>query len=232
MRKLIVIPARGGSKGIPYKNIYPLSGKPLIEYTLDVIYEARLSGADTVVSTDDKKIKDVVKKYKWITVIDRPAAISGDTASTEAVLIHALEYMQEVYGRIYDAVLTMQVTSPFRRAETFCSFVHSFEKKYPLCDAMLSLNEDRTDFWVRNDEDGFERLYPDAPRRRQDRKPLYVENSAYYITEVTALRETNSVLGNRAEGYIIPRSEALDINEPIDLIMAESMIKAKLQMKE
>ena len=75
MKKLIVIPARGGSKGIPYKNIYPLSGKPLIEYTLDVIYEAGLPGSDTVVSTDDRKIKDVVKKYKWVTVIDRPAAV-------------------------------------------------------------------------------------------------------------------------------------------------------------
>ena len=96
---LIVIPARGGSKGIPKKNIYPINGKPLILYTIDVALKAELDG-DIVVSTDSDEIANVVKNYTdSVEIIKRPDNISGDNASTESALLHAIDYMKDKHGK-------------------------------------------------------------------------------------------------------------------------------------
>lgn len=225
MKKLIVIPARGGSKGIPEKNIFPLNGKPLITYTLDMLSANKLTDTDISVSTDSVKIMDVVKAYDNITIINRPEDISGDTASTESALLHALSFMDSEYGRTYDAVITLQPTSPLRKFDTLLSFICAYENSYPEYNALLSLTEDRTDFWILDDNGKYERLQKNAPRRRQGRKPLYAENSAYYITDVNALRESGSVLGTSVNGFIIPSDEALDINYPVDITIAECLLR-------
>lgn len=225
MKKLIVIPARGGSKGIPDKNIFPVNGKPLISYTLDMLNLISFTDTDIVVSTDSPKIKSIVNVYKNIIVIDRPANISGDTASTESALINALEFMEKSYNRNYDAVVTLQPTSPMRKKETLLSFIAEYEKNYPKYNAQLSLSEDRTDFWILNDHGVYERLQKNAPRRRQARKPLYAENSAYYITDTKILLETGSILGSSVNGFVISSDEALDINYPIDIEIAELLLK-------
>ena len=187
MNKLIVIPARGGSKGIPKKNIYPLNGKPLLSYTLEMITKACLKDVDVVVSTDAEDIRRVALNNKNVFVIDRPTALASDKASTEDALIHAIDIMQKKTGKKYEAVITLQPTSPLRKAETLEAFINEYEKVALKYDALVSFSEDRTDFWVLDERGEFERLYPDAPRRRQERKPLYKENSAYYITSVNAL---------------------------------------------
>lgn len=225
MKKLAVVPARGGSKGIPGKNIYPVNGKPLLEYTLDLLSEAELENTDIVVSTDSPEIKRVAVGYRNIRIIDRPTDISGDKASTESALLHAMDVMEQETGVSYEAILTLQATSPLRKVETLRKFIKAYEESYPVYDAQLSLNEDRSDFWIEKEEGKFERLYKDAPRRRQERKPLYVENSAYYITDAKALRKTNSVLGTCANGFIISVYEAIDINEPVDILIAEEFLR-------
>lgn len=226
MKKLIVIPARGGSKGIPGKNIYPICGKPLLEYTLDVINRAQLIDTDVAVSTDSEKIMEVARKYDNVILINRPDELSGDKASTESALIHALDYMEYSYNKTYDAIITLQATSPLRKEDTLRRFIEKFEYEYPKYDALLSLNEDRSDFWTEVNEGAFERLYKNAPRRRQERKPLFVENSAYYMTGVKALRETGSILGNKVNGFVISEYEAIDINEMIDIYITEGIISA------
>ena len=112
---LIIIPARGGSKGIPRKNIKPLNGKPLIYYAIDT---ARAITADEniCVSTDDVEIKSVVEAYGLQVPFLRPNALSTDTAGTYEVLIHALNFYEE-QGKQYNTVLLLQTTSPFRTAE-------------------------------------------------------------------------------------------------------------------
>jgi CMP-N-acetylneuraminic acid synthetase len=227
MNKLIVIPARGGSKGIPKKNIYPLNGKPLLEYTIEVVLSAGLESTDVVVSTDSDEIKKVASKYPSIYVVDRPDELASDKSSTEDTLLHAIDFMEKMLEKRYDAVLTMQPTSPLRMKDTLIRFVNEYETCGGKYDALLSLSEDRTDFWVADDNGIFERLYKNAPRRRQDRKPLYKENSAYYITDVQALKETHSVLGNKANGFLISDVEGIDINEPIDLVIAGVFINQK-----
>lgn len=226
MNYLIVIPARGGSKSIPKKNIYPINGKPLIQYTLDLIEKILFLG-DAVVSTDSQEIADVVTKYDNICVVRRPDEISGDTASTEQALVHALNAMEKRNHSRYDAVITLQATSPFRTAETINMCLRSFEENIDRYDALLTLTETRTDYWIQKESGAYQRLYPDAPRRRQDRKPMFIENSAVYITSVNALVKTNSVLGTNVNGIVIPEREALDINEPVDIIIAAQLLKGE-----
>lgn len=224
---LIVIPARGGSKGIPKKNIYPLNGVPLINYTLKVIRDSGVN-ADVAISTDSDEIAEIARvEMPEIFIVKRPKEISGDTASTESALIYTLGEMEKMTGNEYVDVMTLQPTSPFRKAVTLREFYQEYLRCKGEYDAQLTLTEDRSDFWIQKSDGGFERLQKDAPRRRQDRKPLYVENSSIYITDKAALLNTKLVLGTHANGYIIDEDESLDINNPIDIMVAEAIINLK-----
>ncbi len=217
-----LIPARGGSKGIPGKNIRMLNGKPLLTYTIEAALESK-TAKDIFVSTDSEDIMRVAEAA-GVRVISRPPEISHDTASTEAALIHGIEVINKNYGWKPEYVLTLPPTSPLRKAETIRKFISSF---IPVCneyDAMLSLTESRGDYWIKNNED-FSRLFPEAPRRRQDRKPLYLENSAMYITKTESLIAMKSILGRKCTGFVISEIEAIDINEPLDLQWAEFILK-------
>lgn len=225
MKYLVVIPARGGSKGIPHKNIYKVAGKPLLSYAIEAMLEANVD-CDIAVSTDDEAIADVARQYEKVIVIKRPDEISGDTAKTEDALIHAVQYMGE-QGKVYDAVVTLQATSPLRKPDTIRAFLDTFETKNAAYDAQLTLNENRSDFWVQHEDGSFGRLDPKAPRRRQERKPLYVENSCIYVTKTQALLDTRFVLGTNPAGYIIDEVEAVDINEWADIALAESYLSQK-----
>ena len=220
MRHLIVVPARGGSKGIPNKNIYPVCGKPLLAYTLETVLKAGING-DIAVSTDSDKIAAVASAYDGVVFIRRPEELAADTAGTEGALLHALAYMEEQCGCRYDTVITMQPTSPLRRAETIADFVRTFEQNSDRYDSQLTLTESRSDYWTRTKGGGYTRLFPDAPRRRQDREPLYIENSALYITKRETLLERRSVLGEHINGYLLSEVEGVDINEPNDIRLVE-----------
>lgn len=221
---LTVIPARAGSKGIPGKNLRPLLGKPLLVWAIEAAINAGL-GEHLYVSTDGADIARVATEA-GARVILRPDEISHDTASTESALLHVIETMRRE-GKLFDLILTLPPTSPLRTAETIRQFVDHFIEQGNGYDAQLSLNEHRGDFWVKAADGTFSRLYPDAPRRRQERQPLYLENSAMYITRVDALTATSFILGRRATGFVISETEALDINEPIDLLLAEHLMSAK-----
>jgi len=223
MKYLVVIPARGGSKGIPHKNIYPVAGKPLLGYAIECM-QATAVDCDVVVSTDDEKIEEVANSYEGVTVIQRPAEISHDTAKTEDALIHAVTYMREHTGQEYDAVVTLQPTSPLRKPQTVEQFLHAFEEKQDRYDAQLTLSEDRSDFWIQHEDGEYGRLFPDAPRRRQERQPLYVENSCLYVTKTQSLIDTRLVLGHKCAGYVIDEVEAVDINEWADIAVAEGYL--------
>lgn len=224
MRNLIVIPARGGSKGIPKKNIVPLNKKPLLEYTLDVFLNADLEGR-IAVSTDSDEIAEVVRKYEKVVIIKRPDELATDTSSTEAALLHAVKTMNEQYFEEFDTVITAQPTSPLRKVETIRRFVSEFESYYDDFDAQLTFTETKIDLWKRDTGDRFARMFPDEPRRRQERKSLYIENSMLYITKLHVLQKTRSVLGSRVRGFLIDEIEGLDINEWKDIYLAEFYLK-------
>jgi len=217
-----IIPARGGSKGIPGKNIRPLNGRPLLSYTIEAALESGVA-RDVFVSTDSEEIMRVAEA-SGAGVIRRPPEISHDTASTESALIHAVEFIGKNYDRRPEYVLTLPPTSPLRKAQTIRDFISYFILVRGEYDAMLSLTESRADYWIKTNGN-IRRLFPDAPRRRQDREPVYIENSALYITKTEALIATGSILGKNCTGFAISETEAVDINEPLDLRWAEFLLK-------
>jgi len=218
---IIVIPARGGSKRLPRKNIRPLRGKPLLAYTIEAALEAAIS-APLIVSTDDDEISMVAQEY-GAEVIMRPRELAADDSPTEATLCHALD-AKEREGAQADWVMTLSPTSPFRTGQTICSFYEAAISGGKCIDCYMSVTEDRGDFWRLNADGLAERLFPDAPRQQQSREPLYEENSAIYVTRVAALRRTGSILGESVVPIALDPLEALDINTAHDFWIAESLM--------
>jgi CMP-N,N'-diacetyllegionaminic acid synthase len=222
---VIVIPARGGSKRIPDKNIAPLAGKPLLAWTVEAALQSAVSRA-VLVSTDSPRIAAVGRQH-GARVVERPPALASDDTSTEAVLLHALVLMANTaWSPRY--VLTLPPTSPLRTASTIRKFVSAFGAHRDRFDAMISLTEDRGDYWLAGENGAYSRLFPDAPRRQQGRTPLYEENSALYLTRVDALRQTGSILGRSVAGFVLDPVEAVDINDPLDLAWAEFLLARRM----
>ena len=221
-RLIAVIPARGGSKRIPDKNIYPLLGKPLLAYTIESALESGVAER-VVVSTDSEKIAQIALRF-GAEVVARPDTLSHDTASTEEALLHAVDTMS---GCDSGFVLTLQATSPLRTAETIRAFVRFYWQNCGAIDSLISLHENRGDFWTQAEDGHFQRLYPDAPRRTQDRTPLFEENSALYLNRIAILKKTSSVIGGRISGFVIDPVDAIDINTIEDMVLAEQHLRLR-----
>lgn len=221
---IVIVPARGGSKRIPLKNIAPLAGRPLLAHTLDTVRDIGLL-PDLVVTTDSGAVA-CVAAAGGARVVMRPAELANDTASTEVALLHALDVLA-AEGRHDDWVMTLPPTSPFRAGRTIRAFAQMAEELPEDIDCLMSVTESRGDYWRCLPDGGFQRLFPEAPRRQQDREPLFEENSAIYVTRVNVLRATGSILGRSVRALPIPPLEALDINTPDNLVLAEALLAAK-----
>jgi CMP-N,N'-diacetyllegionaminic acid synthase len=222
---LAVIPARGGSKSIPLKNIKPLAGKPLLAYTIEAVKRSRRLDR-CVVSTDADEIAKVATEW-GAEVIRRPAEYATDQAPTEWALLHALELLK-ASGYRPEFVVTLEPTSPFRTAELIDRCV-AFAMERPDADCVMTVTETRK-CYGRLADGRFEYLYPDQPRRRQDRTPLYEESSTVYVTRTSVLERDRSVLGHVRYGVVVQNSrEAIDINEPMDLLIAEAVLAQDTQ---
>ncbi len=219
---IIVIPARGGSKRLPNKNIYPLNGRPLLSYTLETIAATGLK-IPTYVSTDSELIANVARSYPSVEVVMRPDEIAGDTASTESVLLHVLDSLGP-QGQVPQWIMTLPPTSPFRSPDTVCKFFESAVSSSNEVDCLMSVTENLGDFWRMQNDGRMQRLFPDAPRRQQDRSPLFEENSAIYVTRTKALRETGFILGRSVYGIAISEVEGFDINNSEDIHFAECLM--------
>jgi CMP-N,N'-diacetyllegionaminic acid synthase len=222
MTLLIVVPARGGSKRLPRKNIATLCGMPLLLHTIDCIRRAGLLDR-AVVSTEDTAIAEVAQQAA-ARVVMRPDEFATDTASTESVLLDALAQDQTAGNPRSEWIMTLPPTSPLREPETLTRFVAEIDRAAPDVDCIMSVTENRGDFWRWYDGGEFRRLFPDAPRRQQDRAPLFEENSAIYLTRVTSLQETGFILGRKVLPIAIGTAEALDINTADDLELAEALL--------
>ena len=135
-----IIPARGGSKSIPLKNIKLLNGKPLIEHTIEAAIKSQVLDR-VIVSTDHARIAEVCEKYSEVDVFFRPDSLSVDTARTEPVLLHVCDELERREGLIPDFVLTLEPTSPMRRAETIRKCLDIIIR--PGVDSVLSVAETR-----------------------------------------------------------------------------------------
>ena len=207
---------------MPGKNLRPLAGRPLLAYTLQLVIDLGV-GDQTVVSTDDADAMSLARSFE-IRAIERPPALATADASTESALLHALDVLTSE-GRDADWVMTLPPTSPFRRAATIRDLIALAGAEPEAQDCLMTVTEDRRDLWRMTDDGLLMRLFPEAPRRQQDRTPLYEENSAVYLTRVSALRATRSVLGRSVRGVVIDPIEAWDINTETDFVIAEVLAR-------
>ena len=221
---VVVVPARGGSKRLPGKNLRRLAGRPLLTHTFEAIQDSGLD-VPVAVSTDDPAIAGVADQH-GVRVITRPEALATDTASTESALIHALDVFAEE-GVTTDWVMSLQPTSPFRNGAVIRAFAEEVARAPEAQDCLMSVTEDRGDYWLMEKGGRITRLLPDAPRRQQDRRPLYIENSAVYVARVSALRRTGSVISGRVRGLPIDPLLGFDIHTEADFRVAEAIALAQ-----
>lgn len=228
MKPLIIIPARGGSKGIPHKNIKLLNGKPLIQYTIDVARQI-VSDEDICVSTDDQKIIKVVEDYGLKVPFIRPAELASDTAGTYEVLLHAIDFY-EAHGKQYDCVLLLQNTSPFRTAEHVKQAMTLYK---PEIDMVVSVNEIASNPYYNCFEvgdDGYLKKTLDSTMftRRQDAPKTYEYNGAIYIFNLQRLKETHYGNFTKRVMYEMDRLHSVDLDTIMDWKYAEFIIKENL----
>ncbi len=229
MKILYLIPARGGSKGIPGKNIKLLNGIPLIVHTINVARE--LSTDEFIcVSTDDPAIVAVVNSVGLSVPFIRPAELATDTASSNEVLLHALHYY-ETKHIYFDLLVLLQPTSPFRTSQQVKEAISLFSGQE---DMIQSVKETRANpYSVLMEEDEQQYLHkskklPDAITRRQDAPVVYEANGAVYVINVSSLKKYQS-LGKfeKVKKYLMQEESSLDIDTPLDWQFAEFLSKEK-----
>lgn len=228
MKILTVIPARGGSKGIPHKNIKLLNGKPLIYYTIDCA-RSICTDNDICVSTDDPEIIKCVENYGLKIPFVRPAELATDTAGTYEVLLHALDFYEK-QGRHYDVVLLLQNTSPFRNADHVKEALKLYREEI---DMVVSVNQTKTNPYYNcfeEDFDGFLKKTIDISSivRRQDAPVTYEYNGAIYVINVKQLKKMSLGQFTRRVKYVMDDIHSVDLDNITDWIYAEFIIKEHL----
>jgi CMP-N-acetylneuraminic acid synthetase len=230
MEILGVIPARGGSKSIPRKNLALLGGRPLMAHTVDAAHGSRRL-TRVVVSTEDQEIGTVARGLGADVPFLRPAGLAGDETPMLDVLVDLLASLGEREQYRPDVLVLLQPTSPFRRAGhidaavdlltssgadsvvTVAPVPHQFTPS-----SLLQLDGDRLVPWIEGP----------APQRRQDKPRLFARNGpAVVAVRATVLIEQRSLYGSDTRGLVMSREESLDIDEGFDLEVAELLLGAR-----
>ena len=228
MEVLVVIPARGGSKGIPYKNIKPLAGKPLICYSIDVARQFTTDD-NICVTTDDDKIIEVVENYGLKVPFKRPDYLATDTCGSNEVIQHAWKFYAEK-GKNYDAVLLLQPTSPFRKVEFLKEAVALYDDSI---DMVTSVKPAACNPYY----DGFEEhsdglLYVSKGdgtiARRQDAPNVWQQNGSVYVINPVSLMEKGLGGFTKIRKYAMDEVHSVDIDNPFDWKVAELVISEKM----
>jgi CMP-N,N'-diacetyllegionaminic acid synthase len=228
MRTLGIVPARGGSKGVPRKNITLLLGKPLLAYTADAALVAK-SLTRVVLSTEDEEIACIGRQWGLEVPFMRPAELARDETPTLHVLQDVVRKL-ELAGDCFDAVFTLQPTTPLRRADDIDGAIELLERTG--ADSVISFVDVGERHPARMKFITPDGRVIDPPfgeqfegQRRQDLPKLYLREGSIYITRRTVLMEQNSVKGRDCRAWLIPEERACNIDTPFDLFLAEQMLK-------
>lgn len=218
-----VILARGGSKGIPRKNILPFAGKPLIEWTINWCQSSSLI-RDVYVSSDDPEILEIAEKCAC-KLINRPATLAADTASSESAWLHAVETIS-AKEHLPDAILAPQVTSPLRLPEHLEEAINTFFRDNLDSLFSASLAGDLC-IWRMTDESTLIPLNfdPQNRGRRQDRELQFIENGSFYIFSPECLATHKNRFGDSLGYFLMPWWSAWEIDQPEDWEMCEYLMK-------
>lgn len=228
MRPLVVIPARGGSKGIPYKNIKKLGGKPLICYAIDTA--RKFTTDDNIcVSTDDDDIIKVVENYGLKVPFKRPDYLATDNAGTNGVLLHALNFYEEKACR-FDMIVLLQATSPFRRAEDVIGASKLYDDTI---DMVTSVMPAKCNPYYDGFEDNAEGLLTISKgdgtiERRQDAPCVWQQNGAVYIINPSQLKAKGLAGMTKIRKYVMDEIHSVDLDNMLDWKIAEIMLEDKI----
>lgn len=224
MKTLYLIPARGGSKGIPHKNIKLLNGKPLIYYSIEIARQLA-SDEDICVSTDDNEIKSVAENYGLKVPFLRPDYLASDTATTSDVIVHALDYYAQK-GINYDIVVLLQPTSPLRSVQNVkdCLLLYTSD-----LDMVTTVKESSVSAVLcKENSDGYlEQVIGENDVRRQDAEKLYEYNGAVYVINASAVKEKGLGGFTKIKKSIMEAEMSVDIDNMLDWMLVETILRGK-----
>ena len=229
-RVLGLVTARGGSKGIPRKNLALLLGKPLLQYTAEAALTAATL-ADVVLSTDDEEIAEAGRQFGLEVPFMRPAELATDKSPTLPVMQHAVSWLEK-RGREYSAVCLLQPTSPLRRAEHIDACVNMlFDEVADAVMTVLSVPDHYNPHWSYVQEtDGTLRLSTGETEpisRRQDLPPAFHREGSVYVVRRDVLMKKNSLYGQRLLGYPLKPDQGVNIDDPDHLRRAEELLQLR-----
>ncbi len=224
-RVLAIIPARGGSKRLPRKNILDLNGKPLIAWTIEAALKSRYIDK-TIVSTDDKEIAEISDKYGAEVPFMRPKRLASDTASSVDVILHAINFYKEK-GNNFEYIVLLQPTSPLRMDEDIDA---AFEQLDDKTKAVVSVCEtEHTPLWSNTlpaDLSMKDFIRPEIKNvRSQDLPKYYRLNGAVYISEIGYFKDNIGFIGDRTVAFIMLQERSIDIDSVFDFLFCEFLMK-------
>lgn len=230
METLAIIPARGGSKGIPRKNLQLVAGKPLLVHSIQAAQQAP-SVTRIVVSTDDPEIGAVAQAH-GAEVVWRPAAISGDTSPSEAALLHALEHLERMENYRPNLLVFLQCTAPLTLPEDIEGTIRVLLDEE--ADSALAVTPFHYFLWRKDEHGNAVGINHDKRHRplRQEREPQYLETGAVYVMRVDGFCQARHRFFGKTAMYIMPPERCLEIDEPVDLLVAETLLRARQEKQK
>lgn len=221
---LFVITARGGSKGLPGKNIKDLCGKPLIAYSIDVA-RAFANDEHICVSTDSEEIKGVVEDYGLRVPFIRPDYLATDTATSNDVLVHAVNFFRE-QGREYERLVLLQPTSPLRSVDDVAGSLALYRDDI---DMVVSVTKSHAPAVLcSDDENGYVQLvYNKTATGRQQLQEMYEFNGAVYVMNVQSLLEKGIAGFSKRVKFVMSKENSVDIDDIYDFKLAEEIINIR-----
>ena len=226
---IAIIPARGGSKGLPGKNIKELNGKPLIAYAIEAALGAKCID-EVIVTTDDEKIASVAKKYGAQVPFMRPEELATDTASAVDVYIHASEYMRDNAGHNIDKFMVLLPTAPMRTSRHIDEAYELFTEKQPTTLLSVSPAEIPPNWYLNQTSDGvisncgFGRKSDKMLGNRQQDGDYVVPNGAIYILDYNLLKTKRTYYAADTVGYLMSRKDSVDIDTMDDFLFAQFLM--------
>jgi len=227
---LFLITARGGSKGLPGKNLRRLSGLSLVGFKARSARRSK-HNARLIISTDDADICTEAETHGAEAPFMRPAALATDSASSDEVVLHAMDYLESEENRRYDAIMVLEPSSPFARGEDYDRAIELFERVDASCVLGMRETEVNSMFVGPLADDGkvdqiIQGFAGVGDLRRQAFQPEYTMNGSLYLVDWNVMRTTGSIYGapNRTYGYKMDRLHSIEIETIYDLKMAESCV--------
>lgn len=230
MKPLYIIPARGGSKGIPRKNIKPLCGKPLLVYTVEAALALAPAGR-VVLTTDSEEIAAVGRSAGLTVDYMRPAELATDTAGSREVILDVMDYA-DAKGIDYDCVVLLQPTSPLRTAADIVACQDLYASRMPDIDMAVTVCEAACNPYYdcfETGADGFLHVSKGdgTITRRQDAPKAWEYNGAVYVINPASIRAMTLGQMPRRAASEMPRSRSVDLDTPLDWTIAEAIMKAQ-----